>query len=425
MPEPARPLVREALRIADERRLRVHLVGGPVRDWLMGRALRDVDLCVEPREGVGAPDLARALEPGGLRARIHERFGTVALSDGNASIDLATARSERYAHPGALPEVAPATLEEDLRRRDFTVNAMSLPLSQAARAKQTALCDPWGGRDDLAQARLRVLHDQSFRDDPTRALRAARLAARLDFGVARETRRALRGALRDGAFGRVSGDRWRREFARLWSDAPLGLDPARGLRALHDWHVLAALEPGLTLEREAVAPLRRLGRSLAGDPWPRSAATGFVAGMGLWLRPCTPALRRRVLRRLSVRGDRADRIVGLGKECDVKLRVLARSRGRGQVDAALSGLDDDTLLALHAIAEPAARRRIARWATQDRARSTPLTGDDLVALGLSGPAVGRALRRVRAAWLDGGVRNRDEALALAHEIQRRGRRKRS
>jgi hypothetical protein len=104
------------------------------------------------------------------------------------------------------------------------------------------------------------------------------------------------------------------------------------------------------------------------------------------------------------------------------LRQLAKARGRGAVDTVLLGIDDDSLLALHSRADTGARRRVARWATQDRARSLPVTGDDLIAIGLTGPAVGRALRRVRTNWLDGNIRSRVEALALAQEMHRRGRR---
>jgi tRNA nucleotidyltransferase (CCA-adding enzyme) len=299
---------------------------------------------------------------------------------------------------------------------------MALPLSQAARSRGSEIVDVAGGLDDLARRRLRILHPQSFHDDPTRVLRAARLAPRLGFAITRETRVALRSALRDGAFGRVSGDRLRRELARVFEDAAMGLDSSRALRLLHDWHVLAALEPGLTLERSASVPLRRLSRTLMAPPWSLGRGKPWVAGVGLWLGPLPLALRRRALRRFAIRGDTVDRILALPQHCDAWLRKLARARGRGAIDAALDGIDDDSLLALHSLADVSARRRIARWASKDRARRPPIGGDDLVAMGLSGPALGRALRRVRKNWLDGRIRSRDEALALAHEMHRRARR---
>lgn len=422
LPEASAALLRQVLDCADTRKLRVYLVGGPVRDWLMDRELRDVDLAVEPAAGEGAAELANRVSGGRLRLRVHERFGTVTLESEGAAFDLATVRSERYARNGALPTVAPGTLEEDLLRRDFSVNALALPLSRAARARRVGIIDVSGGLEDLERRRLRVLHDRSFHDDPTRSLRAARLGPRLGFALSRETRTALRAALREGAFGGVSGERWKREWVKLFDDAECqGLDPARSLRLLHDWHVLGALEPGLVLDRRAVTPLRRLGRDLTDAPWPVGRRRSWVAGLAVWLAPLAPPLRRRVLVRMAVRGQIASHIAEFPRRREGWLRGLEKARGRGAVDARLSGCDEESLLALHASAPPAARRRIARWATEDRGRRIPITGDDLVACGLKGPALGRALARLRVAWLDGAVQTREEVLVLAGELSRRGR----
>jgi tRNA nucleotidyltransferase (CCA-adding enzyme) len=409
---------------ADESGLALYLVGGPVRDWLLGRALRDVDLVMEPEPGgADAPVLAKALAPAleaaGARVTRHDRFGTLAVARDGIALDVTTARRERYAHDGALPDVAPGGLEEDLLRRDFAVNAIALPLSRAARARHAGLVDPAHGVRDLERRALRILHRRSFHDDPTRALRAARLAPRLGFSLSRDSRNALRAALRDGAFGRVSGERLRRELVKLFDEAALGLDPAAALRLLDEWHVLGALEPGLALPREAVAPLRRLGRALGAPPWGGSRWRPWVAGLSLWLAPVAAALRRRTLARFAVRGEAAARVVAFPRARDAALRSLARARGRGALDAALAPIDEETIQALFASAEPPQRRRVQRWALEDRGRRAPVGGADLVALGFSGPAVGRALARIRAAFLDRRVDGRDEALALARELLRR------
>ena len=128
----------------------------------------DLDVAVDA-------ELDPILERLGLPARRHERFGTATVHLGGRGIDLARTRTERYPEPGALPEVEPAGIEADLSRRDFTVNAMALPLAEPG-----ALLDPFGGAADLRSGTLRVLHDASFADDPTRAIRAARYASRLD-----------------------------------------------------------------------------------------------------------------------------------------------------------------------------------------------------------------------------------------------------
>jgi hypothetical protein len=227
----------------------------------------------------------------------------------------------------------------------------------------------------------------------------------------------------------VSGDRLRREFEKLFADADAGQSPATALRLLSDWHVLGALEPGLLLPRSAAAPLRRLGKALSELPWPAGRLRPWVAGLAVWLAEVDPTLRRRTLRRLAVRGEAAERVAEFPKRRERWLRELARAHGRGAVDRVLSPLDEESLLALWCHAPPIQRTRIARWARDDRSRRPPLTGGDLVAAGFAGPAIGSALARARAAWLDGTVRTRAEVVALAREVaaretSRAGRRRR-
>ncbi len=420
LPDAARAAVESLAAAATRRGLAIHVVGGPVRDFLLGRPVLDADLVVEDRIPGAALELARSALPD-AKITSHGRFGTVRIDVPDARLDLATVRSEHYAHPGALPIVAAGSLDDDLRRRDFTVNALAVPLTPRAREGRAPIIDPTGGEKDLAGRTLRILHPRSFHDDPTRALRAARFAARLGFTLAREARAALRDALRDGAFGRVSGDRIRRELEKLFDDAALGTDPAAALRLLDDWHVLAALEPGLRLPRAAMAPLRRLGRSLAAPPWPAPRVRRLSAGLAVWLAPLDAELRKRALQRASVRGDAADRVAAFPKVRDAALREFTRARGRGAIDAALGGLGDEELLALLAYAAPTPRRRILRYAVEDRPKRIPVGGDDLAAVGLTGAGIGRALARIRAAVLDGRVRSREDALALARELGRRPR----
>jgi tRNA nucleotidyltransferase (CCA-adding enzyme) len=414
-------LVRAVLRTADAEGVSVLLVGGPVRDLLLGRPLVDVDLLIEDADPARAGELA--VRAGGPDAKVirHERFGTAELRSGEAAIDLATARSETYAYPGALPTVAPGDLAQDLARRDFSVNALALPLSRAARARHPEIVDPFGGAGDLAGRRLRVLHARSFHDDPTRALRAGRIGPRLGFSLTSSTRGALRSALRDGSFGRVSGDRLRRELERVFEDAGRGLDPAQALRVLDDWHVLGALEPGLCLPAQATVPMRRLGRAIAQPPWNSPRWRTWMTGFGVWLAPLPAALRRRALRRIAVRGDPARRVLDLPRAAERAAAALERARGRGAIDAVLGELSEEELFAVY-VSAPALRRRVARYASDDRYRKLPVTGDDLVAAGLAGASVGRALARIRAAFLDGALRSREEALALAQEVARRSRR---
>ena len=273
LPAAIRPTVDALLAEARRRHLEVHLVGGPVRDFLLDRPLRDVDLVVTPDPGrepsLAAAELAREVAPADARITEHERFGTASVRLAGGVLDVASARRETYARPGALPKVEPGSLEEDLARRDFSVNALAIRLAGKELGEKVAVVDPGEGLRDLADKQLRVLHPQSFHDDPTRALRAARLAPRLGFALTRGSRSALRDALRDGVFGAVSGERLRREFEKLFADGALGLNPVESLRRLDGWHVLAALEPG-----PGHAARGRAGAAAIGSCGGRAAVAG-------------------------------------------------------------------------------------------------------------------------------------------------------
>jgi tRNA nucleotidyltransferase (CCA-adding enzyme) len=202
--------VREASRAHG---LDTFLVGGAIRDLLLGAESAELDVVV-------AGDHLALVEALGGTARVHDRFGTATVLTPAGSIDVARARAESYPHPGALPNVRPAGIEEDLVRRDFTVNAVAAPL-----AAPFELLDPHGGVADLAAGLLRVLHPRSFVDDPTRALRAARYAARLELEPEPETL----GLLREADLETVSADRVEAELRRIAAEP----------RARHGFDLLA------------------------------------------------------------------------------------------------------------------------------------------------------------------------------------------
>src|SRR5918996_3238928 len=187
----------DALREIAER-VPAYLVGGAVRDLLLGLEAGDLDVVIE-----GDPEALAQLP--GFELERDALFLTGRLRLDDLHIDVARARAETYPRPGALPEVQPASITEDLARRDFTVNAMAFPLGGDGE-----LLDPHGGLDDLRSGLLRVLHDRSFIDDPTRALRAARYAARFGFELEPETERLLR----EADVSTVSDDRVQKELRR-------------------------------------------------------------------------------------------------------------------------------------------------------------------------------------------------------------------
>jgi tRNA nucleotidyltransferase (CCA-adding enzyme) len=205
------------------------IVGGAARALVTGAAPdADVDVAVDA-------DLDPVLERLGLPAKRHDRFGTavIDLGDGRHA-DVARTRTEKYEAPGALPVVAPAPIEDDLARRDFTVNAFAIALRPP-----NPILDPFDGISDLAAGRLRVLHPGSFADDPTRAIRAARYCARLGLRPDEETASLLAGT----DLGLVSVDRRNAELARLAGEP----DPAAGFRLLSRWGVLSVTDRSLDL----------------------------------------------------------------------------------------------------------------------------------------------------------------------------------
>ncbi|WP_338832738.1 CCA-adding enzyme [Moorella humiferrea] len=202
-------ILSQARKIATAKGLRVYLVGGTVRDLFLGRPEVDLDLAVEGDGLSFAGELARQL---GGRVVFHERFLTATVYWSGERVDVATTRREFYPHPGSLPEVEPADLEADLARRDFTVNAMALPLNAG---DLNAIVDPFGGRLDLDKRILRVLHEDSFSDDPTRLLRGIRFVTRLKFTLEEKTYCLARQALMDGYLERIAAERYWQEFFLL------------------------------------------------------------------------------------------------------------------------------------------------------------------------------------------------------------------
>jgi tRNA nucleotidyltransferase (CCA-adding enzyme) len=362
----------------------VHAVGGAVRDVLLERRPHEIDFVVE---GDAVAVARRAAARLGGRVTVHERFGTATVEADEATFDLAGARRERYPEPGALPEVElGATLEEDLARRDFTVNAIALHLADGA------LTFHPGAREDLEARRLRVLHDRSFRDDPTRLLRLARYAARLGFEVEPHTDQLAAAAIAAGALRTVTGSRLGAEL-RLLAHEP---QPA----------ALAALEPH-GLGKALLGPAFAVDPTLAaraaaltprdGDPGLAALATTLLGADEVAAaldRLAFPAYDRETVAAAAA-------ATPLPPLSDVELwRALRRAR-------------PETVAVAGALGDADAARR---WHDDVRHRRLAITGNDLVAAGLDGPAVGAALEAATEAMLEGRAPDRDEQLAAALSI---------
>lgn len=223
LPENYRDILDRIALAARESGVRVYLVGGVVRDLLLGRSIFDLDVVVEGDAIALAKSLSEKLS---LNFKKHHSFGTATVYFGPDKIDFVTARREVYFHNGALPKVEPASLKEDLFRRDFTINSMAISLNKA---DYGSLIDPYQGMADLKKGLIRVLHNKSFLDDPTRILRAIRFQERFSFKLESQTAELMRQALDLGVLVLVNPHRWRDELVIILNEA----EPLRPLKRLN------------------------------------------------------------------------------------------------------------------------------------------------------------------------------------------------
>lgn len=372
----------------------VHLVGGAVRDVLIDREPRELDLVVE---GDPAPIAARL----GGSIREHDRFGTSRVTVGGRTYDLARARRETYSRPGALPDVAPARLREDLLRRDFSVNAGAIALTGERAGELLALPSMLA---DLEAQQLRVLHDQSFTDDPTRLLRLARYASRLGFAVEPHTRALLDAALQDEALSTVSGARLGAEL-RLLAREP---DPPAALAALRALGLDRPL--GLDGGSQSVQLARR-GLALLpdGERADRLALAAAMMG-GTTRETASRALMTRLDELAFPAADR-DVIVAAATGAPALASELGAATQPSAIAAAV-GSSPPELVALAGALGPEAEAR--GWLQKLRHVRLEIDGCDLLAAGVArGPAVGRGLGAALADKLDGRVSGREQELARA------------
>jgi tRNA nucleotidyltransferase (CCA-adding enzyme) len=384
------------------------LVGGAVRDLLLGREPRELDV-VAGQAAPLAEQLASELVSAGAAEHptitLHERFGTAILEWDGGRVDIAGRRAEFYSSPGALPEVRPGTAEEDLRRRDFTVNAIAVPLGGS---RVGELMGAEHAVEDLAAGRLRVLHERSFIDDPTRLLRLARYGARLGFEFEQSTAALAAEALVGDALNTVSR-------ARIGAELRLALgepDPVAALDALDELGVLRALEARLSVDRPVMrralkllpedgrpdlllmaSLLIALGESSSGDPEP----VMYELLDGLEFKASD---RERVMRSALVAPALTEEIVLAELPSGLYEVLSAHTIEAVALGAALAG--DASLRA--------AQQAACEWFRRLRHVRLAITGEDLLANGVpAGPEIGRRLGLALACKLDGELADGREA----------------
>ena len=383
------------------------LAGGVVRDLLLGRRTLDLDFVVEG-DAIGfARSLAKEF---GGSVQAHKPFGTakwtldvtvtqklsLAHDQIPPHLDFATARSETYAHPTALPSVSPSDIERDLLRRDFSINALAIQLSPVEKAGD--LLEACGGRDDLKRGLIRALHPNSFADDPTRILRAARYGLRLDFEVEAQTAMWMLAAL--PLLGRVSGQRVRNEIDLILCERCAGEMMLR----LQELGALAQIHPAFCVSSRLPSLIARCNERT--PPW------------------TTEHIDRQTLRWIMLFADiGADEAKSLCEHLALTKALTSSITASTRLAEHISLLEDAALRPsqitklLDEYMEPAleaawlwsadgsvAQARIATYASDWRQQRSSITGHELKAMGLiPGPRYRRILERLRFAWIDGEV----------------------
>jgi tRNA nucleotidyltransferase (CCA-adding enzyme) len=381
----------------------VYLVGGTVRDILLGRPNFDVDVAVEGDAIEFARELASEF---GGRCRAHGQFGTAVVQYGDGKhVDVVTARRESYAAPAALPTVERASIREDLFRRDFTINAMALSLKTRGHGE---LVDPFAGESDLERGTIRVLHDESFVDDPTRLFRAIRYESRFGFRMDEHTESLARAAIERKCVSRLSAARLREELIELLDER----DGDASIVRLGELRLAAAVHPQLQADEETAGLFTRL-REL--DARYELDVPDWRLGLAALARNLARDDVHALLHRLNVPKRDARHIAAAIVDAP---RLVEQLQDGGLAASEIVGLaepdhPDAPLLAL-ALADLEPLREYF-----DRLQHVQLDigGAELAELGLGeSPRVGEVLAELRRRKLNGELDSRESELAAAREL---------
>jgi tRNA nucleotidyltransferase (CCA-adding enzyme) len=400
LPQQLLELVKDISGQAAKRGQRVYLVGGVVRDLLLGYPNFDLDLVVE---GDAVKLAQQVAETSQAKLLVHRRFGTAKLRYGDFTLDLATARKETYAKPGALPTVTPGTLKDDLVRRDFSINAMAISL---AANNYGELVDPYQGKNDLEHCLIRILHPESFSDDATRILRAVRYEQRLGFELETQTAELLKRDI--PMMDTISGDRIRHELELIFKEK----QPEFVINRLGELGVLQRISPflkgdGWIVEKfdkarrlKKPAQLPSLYFCLLTYSFSERGVEQFLARLNI------PAKLSRAMR---------DTL-----RLKTKLPLLDKSSLKPSEIYHLLREYEPLAIQANALASDSAmvNHHLQLFLTKLRYVRTSLNGEELKRLGISpGPEMGKVLQILHKAKLDGEVRTKADEKKLALSLK--------
>lgn len=393
-------LLQETGRAAASKGERTYLAGGTVRDLLLGRPGADLDLVVEGK----AIRLARQVaKMHGWEIKTHPRFGTATLHQANFKLDLVTARSEIYTHPGALPEVKEGAILTDLARRDFTINAMAISLNPEDFG---VLLDPHDGRADLNSKLIRILHPGSFADDPTRILRALRYEQRLSFRLEEETEKLLRRSANN--LTTVTAERWWHELELILEEE----SPEKIIRRAQQTGILAGLCPELRTNPDLDAAFSQVRQT------PDQSLSRRAIYLTILSYPLDPDEAERFIARFKMPGW-ASRTVRKTAQLKTRIGGISAPEMRpGEIHRKLTRYPQEVLEGIALSTSSSVIRDRIELHLQKWLRIRPsLTGDDLINMGIMpGQRLGQILRALKEARIDHEVTSREEEEALVKRM---------
>ncbi|MFH0912697.1 MAG: hypothetical protein V1884_00210 [Candidatus Omnitrophota bacterium] len=413
LPKDLQDSVHLASKVASLDNIPAYLVGGFVRDLILGVKNWDLDIVVEGDGIKFAEILAQRLKAKLIR---HRRFGTATLVlEKHLKVDIATARKERYPHPAELPEVSSGILEDDLIRRDFTINAMAISINRGDFGR---FIDFFGGKEDLGHKKIRMLHNLSFIDDPTRILRAIRFEQRYDFRIDPHTLGLLKEATNSGMLKKVQPQRLRDELILILKEE----EPLKQLRRIQLLAGLDFISPGLSLSKKTAALLNAIGRQInwfrKNHPQRRHLDTWLLYLIGL-LDSLSINKIKLICRQFGLRKGEEKRILNCKKDSRAIIRRLNKTEMKpSRVFHLLEPLSYEMIIFIKAKSKDKnLARHITDFFTVYNGMRIYIRGDDLRKLGIApGESYRKFFSRVLKEKLDGLVKTKKEELELIKKI---------
>lgn len=413
LPVEIKKIISLAADVSRQTGMPVYLVGGFLRDLILGVKNFDLDITVEGSGIVFAEELAKRLK---TKIITHERFGTATLVlRGRLKVDIATARKERYPCCASLPVVSSGSLSEDLMRRDFTINAMAMSV---ACGQGYRLIDPFGGKDDLAAGRIRILHDLSFKDDPTRVLRAIRFAQRYNFKIEPLTLRLLKEAVSLGLLHKVNAHRMRDDLILILKED----NPLKQIKRLYAIAGLSFISKKLKPGKSTYDLFKAIGKEVfwftKNFPDRRQPDIWLIYFAAL-LKPLGLAEIKKITRKLGLRKGEEKRIISYCQMGKKIISCLSKKDVRpSQIFSLLEPLSYETIILLAASSRNKHfKRHIADFLEIYNGMRLYVSGHDLHGLGvLPGPEYQKIFARVLTAKLNGKVATRQDELVLIRKL---------